>query len=309
MCEKFTARRSGIRKTSPLASIAVASLLLVSAPALIHAQTQAPPPGFPPPGSNGFAQAQPGSGWLGVSISEVTPETAKNLKLPEISGVVIDAVGQNTPAAKAGLQKGDVVAEYNGQLVQGTLQFERFVRETPPGRTANLTVWRGGKPQSISVVIGEASAQNGGAGTYHWRVLPEGPEGYFTPQPNAPALPPNFQGEFQNREETPTLGVSAMDLTGQLGNYFGAPNGQGVLVTDVPTGSAAEKAGLQAGDVITRIDSNPVHNIGELRTQLRANREGVSVTLTVIRKGSEISITVTPEKPQRNDNQDHQPRQ
>ena len=80
--------------------------------------------------------------------------------------------------------------------------------------------------------------------------------------------------------------------------YFGAPDGQGVLVTDVHMGSAGEKAGLKAGDVITKLDGERVHNVGELRTQLRAKREANTVTLSIIRKGSEMSLTATPEKPQ-----------
>ena len=70
-----------------------------------------------------------------------------------------------------------------------------------------------------------------------------------------------FSGQ---RTKRPTLGVSAQDLSGQLGSYFGAPDGQGVLVTDVRAGSAGEKAGLKAGDVITKLDGEPVHNVDEL---------------------------------------------
>lgn len=123
-------------------------------------------------------------------------------------------------------------------------------------------------------------------------------------QTTAPAVPapaptiPNFQRGFQGREQAPSLGVSAQDLSGQLGAYFGAPDGQGVLVTDVHSGSAGEKAGLKAGDVITKLDGERVRNIEELRAQLRNKRDANTVTLSVMRKGSDISVTATPEKPQ-----------
>jgi len=281
-------------KMSFLSVAAAASLLLVSAPAMTRAQ--APVPGFAPPGFGGFARpAEPGAGWLGVSISEVTADKAKELKLPEARGVAIDQVGENTPAAKSGLQKGDIITEFNGQRVEGVLEFERFVRETPPGRTAKLSVWRNGKSQSISVVIGDATAQSADAAPnpFQFRGRQEGSNGFPVPEPGAPALP-DFQRGFQGREQTPSLGVSAQDLTGQLGTYFGAPDGQGVLVTDVHMGSAGEKAGLKAGDVITKLDGERVRNIEELR----AKRDAATVTLGVIRKGSEISVTATPEKPQ-----------
>ncbi len=282
-------------KTISLMVVAAASLLLMSAPGVTHAQ--APGPGFPPPG---FARpAQPAAGWLGLAISEVTPEKAKDLKLPQAEGVTIDQVGENSPAAKAGIQKGDVVTEFNGQHVEGALEFERFVHETPPGRADKLSVWRSGKSQSISVVMGDlAQSGNAGQNAPRFRGQQQGANGGPGPEPGAPSLP-NLQGGFQGRKNKPRpLGVSAQDLSGQLGAYFGAPDGQGVLVTDVPAASAGGKAGLKAGDVITKLDGERVHNIEELRAQLRNKRDANTVTLSVIRKGSEISVTATPEKPQ-----------
>jgi serine protease Do len=298
MSLKFADRQIKKTRMSFLVVAAAASLLLISAPVMTRAQ--APAPGFPPPGFGGFTRpAESGAGWLGVSISEVTAEKAKELKLSEPRGVAIDQVSENSPAAKSGLQEGDVVTEFNGQSVAGVLQFERFVRETPPGRTAKLSVWRGGRSQSISVVIGDAAAQSAGAAPnpFRFRGRQEGPDGFATPEPGGPALP-NFQRGFQDREQAPSLGISAQDLSGQLGSYFGAPDGQGVLVTDVHMGSAGEKAGLKAGDVITKLDGERVHNVGELRAQLRAKRDSSTVTLGVIRKGSEMSVMATPEKPQ-----------
>jgi serine protease Do len=280
-------------------SVAAAAslLLLVSAPVMTRAQ--APAPGFPPPGFGGFTRpAEPGAGWLGVSISDVTDAKAKEMKLPEARGVAIDQVSENSPAAKSGLQKGDVVTEFNGQRVEGVLEFERFVRETTPGRTAKLSVWRSGKSQTISVVIGDAAQSESAAPSpFRFRGRQQGSNGFPVPELGAPALP-GFQRGFQDREQAPSLGVSAQDLSGQLGSYFGAPDGQGVLVTDVHMGSAGEKAGLKAGDVITKLDGERIHNVAELRAQLRAKRDANTVTLSVIRKSSEISVTATPEKPQ-----------
>jgi len=282
-------------KMNFFAVIAAASLL--AAP--VASRAQAPAPGFPPPGFGNFARpAEAGAGWLGVSISEVTADKAKELKLSEARGVAIDQVSENSPAAKAGLQKGDVITEFNGQSVAGVLEFERFVRETPPGRTAKLSVWRSGKSQSISAVIGAAAqSENAAPNPFQFRGRQEGPNGFYRPEPGAPALP-NFQRGFQDTEQAPSLGVSAQDLSGQLGSYFGAPDGQGVLVTDVHMGSAGEKAGLKAGDVITKLDDERIHNVMELRAQLRAKRAASTVTLTILRKGTEITLTATPDKPQ-----------
>ena len=96
---------------------------------------------------------------------------------------------------------------------------------------------------------------------------------------------------------TPRLGIGAIDLSGQLGKYFGAPDGQGVLVSEVRDSTPAAKAGLQAGDVITKLDGEPVRNVGELRGKLEEKRDAKTVTLTILRKGAEMPVTVEPQAP------------
>jgi serine protease Do len=304
MLTGFPNGQTAKNKMGLMATFAAASLLLLSAPALTRAQ--GPAPGFPPPGFGNFA---PGGGWLGVAANEITPDKAKELKLPEGRGVSLDQVDENSPAAKAGLQKGDVVNEYDGQRVEGVLQFQRLVRETPPGRTVKISVWRGGKNVSLSVVVGDLASRSGNSegNNFRFNGPPNGPQGAFGQGPGGPGGPGPGPGGFggqgrqrgggQNLGQTPALGVSAIDLSGQLAGYFGVQDG-GVLVTDVRANSAGEKAGLKAGDVITKLGAARVHNLDELRTQLGAQRDANTVTVTVIRKGSEMSLTVTPERPQ-----------
>jgi S1-C subfamily serine protease len=92
------------------------------------------------------------------------------------------------------------------------------------------------------------------------------------------------------------LGIQAEDLRGQLGDYFGAPNGEGVLVRDVRPGGAAEKAGLKAGDVITKIEGRAVKTLGDLREQMRQASGDKPVQLTILRRGAELTLPVTVEK-------------
>jgi membrane-associated protease RseP (regulator of RpoE activity) len=100
---------------------------------------------------------------------------------------------------------------------------------------------------------------------------------------------------------TPLLGIGAEDLSGQLGDYFGVPSGEGILVREVRSGTPAEKAGLKAGDVITKVDGQTVKSTRDLRSQLRQKIDQKTVTLSVLRKGSEISVPVAIEKPRRID--------
>jgi S1-C subfamily serine protease len=101
----------------------------------------------------------------------------------------------------------------------------------------------------------------------------------------------------------PRLGIDAEDLSGAFGNFFGAPDGEGVLVRDVNAGSPAEKGGLKAGDVITTVDGTRIHTTGELREKLAAKKgddKGSTVELGLIRNKSTVSVTIQlPAPPQK----------
>jgi S1-C subfamily serine protease len=232
-----------------------------------------------------------GSGWLGVEIGEVTPEKAKDLKLAAQRGVVVMDVEPDGPAAKAGLKENDVITQYDGQVVEGTVQFRRLVRETPTGRTVPLVVSRNGATQNISVELGERSAffekrMKGKMRDFDNAFAFSMPNQDFTV-----AIPP-----MDTR--TPALGINAEDLSGQLGTYFGAPDGTGILIREVRSGTAAAKAGLQAGDVIIKVDGKPVRTLADLRVVLRDKSDQKTVVLGIIRKSAEMSVTVGIERPQ-----------
>jgi len=228
-----------------------------------------------------------GGGWLGVTVAEVTAEKAKQLKLPAERGVIVADVGADGPAAKAGLKANDVITEYNGERVEGAAQFRRLIRETPAGRTVELTIWRDGRSQKVSAQLGNLRDHL----EHHIRAerLPRDFDFHF----EMPDIPGNFFAM-----SSPRLGVSAEDLSGQLGNYFGAPDGEAVLVREVLPGTPAEKAGLKAGDVITKLDGERVRNVSELREKMREKRGQKTVSLTVLRKGAETSLNVEVEQPQ-----------
>jgi serine protease Do len=284
-----------------LGSATFAALVFAVAPGPARAQQA---PGAPPPATRpdisarGFFAGED-LGWLGVGVEEVTPDRAKELKMSAAYGVSVTEVGDNSPAAKAGFKKGDVITEYNGQRVEGAAEFRRLVRETPPGHTAEISVWRDGRTQKLSAEIGHAPTppeESDFFGRGPGQAQSPAPRD-FGARPQSPLLPGEMYGN-RGFASTAALGVSAMDLSKQLGEYFGAPNGEGVLVTEVHQGTAGEKAGLKAGDVITKVNGQAVRNVGELRQQLRGARDAKSVALSVLRKGSEISVTAELETPQ-----------
>lgn len=239
--------------------------------------------------------AEEGGGWLGVEIGEVTADKAKDLKLSDVRGVEVLDVEPDSPGAKAGLKEHDVITKYDGQAVEGTVQFRRLVRETPAGRNIPLAISRNGAAQSISVEVGDRSA-----------LLEKKMRGKMRDFDGAYALSaPNFDFRVDGPEilggmdgRAPQLGISAEELSGQLGAYFGAPESGGILVREVRAGTAADKAGVKAGDVIVKIDNKPVSSLSDLRQQLRDKSDEKSVSLGILRKGTEMNISVTIEKPQ-----------
>ena len=243
-------------------------------------------------GDQEFSIALPddGGSWLGVETKEVTPEKAKDLKLSAERGVVIGKVLEESPAAKAGLKDGDVITEINGQRVEGTVQFRRMIRETPAGRSLQLTVWRDGRSQTITATLGKMQENHrrlmsAMPQVFNFRV-PDMPD--VAPVPGAPSIEWDNGGLLINR---PRLGIDAEDLGGQLGSYFGAPDGEGVLVREVNAGSAAEKAGVKAGDVITTLNGERIHSLSELRSKLAAN-DGKTAKLGVLRNKSALTLDV-----------------
>ena len=238
-----------------------------------------------------------GSSWLGVELHEVNGDTAKELKLPAERGVVLSSIVPDSPAAKAGLKENDVVTEINGQRVEGAAQFRRMIREIPAGRPAQLTVWRDGHAQTVTVALGKAEERR-----HPFKVLTPRPgaAGEFAfSMPEIPMIPPmEWDGSRFLMGGSPRLGIDAEDLNGQLATFFGAPDGEGILVREVNPGSAAEKAGVKAGDVITSVNGERVRTVGDLREKLAAKREAKdknqnqTVKLGVLRNKSEVSVTV-----------------
>jgi C-terminal processing protease CtpA/Prc len=231
-----------------------------------------------------------GSSWLGVETHEVTADKAKELKLSAERGVVLGKIVPDSPAAKAGLKENDVVTEINGQRVEGAAQFRRMIREIPAGRSIQLTVWRDGRSQTVSAILGKSEERRRAM-----KMVAPTPGAFAFRMPEIPDVPSmEWNGNMVFGGGQPRLGIDAEDISGQLGSFFGAPEGEGILVRDVNSGSPAEKGGVKAGDVITSLNGERIRTVGELREKLSAKRDDKdrTVKLGVLRNKSEISLTV-----------------
>ncbi|MGH9722195.1 MAG: PDZ domain-containing protein, partial [Bryobacteraceae bacterium] len=164
--------------------------------------------------------------FLGVAVMDVDSERAKALGLKEERGVEVKSVEDDSPAAKAGIKEGDVVLEYNGQRVDGTEQFMRLVRETPAGRQAKVTVWRGGATQTLTATIGSRTGQHFDRDSFAIAI------------PRPPEIRLDLPRPFTSWRSS-TLGIESESLGSQLAEYFGVK--EGALVRAVTKGSAADK--------------------------------------------------------------------
>jgi serine protease Do len=232
-----------------------------------------------------------GASWLGVESQEISSEKAKELKLPAERGVLLERIVPDSPAAKAGLKDNDVITEINGQRVEGAAQFRRMIHEIPAGRSAQFTVWRDGHAQTIGVTLGKSEDH----GNMWFKTAPRA-FSFQLPKIEIPEVAPmpemDWGGYGVLAGARPRLGIDAEDLSGQFGAYFGAPDGEGVLVRAVNAGSPAEKAGVKSGDVITQLNGERIRSLGDLREKLAGKREEKTVKLGVLRNKSEVSITV-----------------
>jgi serine protease Do len=227
-----------------------------------------------------------GGSWLGAGIGEVTSEKVKAFKLPAERGVVLGKIVPDSPAARAGLKANDVVTEINGQRVEGTEEFRRMIREIPSGRTAQFVVWRDGRSQSVSVTLGKSETRHGGM-----LVAPAAPGSFSIQIPDMPEMGGMFEGGPWAPSKT-RLGIDAENLDGEFGDYFGAPDGEGILVRGIFPDTPAAKAGLKVGDVITSVDGERIRTVGELRAKIAEKSQAKTLKLGLIRNKAALSLSV-----------------
>jgi serine protease Do len=223
---------------------------------------------------------------IGVSIRDLE-STDKRAS----GGVVIEEVRKDGPADKAGLKQADVIVEFDGEHVRSARQFTRLVQETVPGRTVKATFVRDGQKKDVQLtpddrgdgmsVLFEGNMHeylgnlDRGLGRLGDRLQ------NFNFDNFSFAMPP-FDGRGR-------LGVSVEELTPQLATYFGAKDG--VLIASVSDDSPASRAGLQAGDVITKVNDEPVGSREDLMRLLRDVKDGGDVTIAIVRDKKETTVT------------------
>jgi serine protease Do len=224
------------------------------------------------------------SSYLGVDIMDITADRLGALKLKEEQGVEVTMVDQDAPAGKAGIKEHDVILTMNGTAIESKTQLQRMIHETPPGRVVALGLSRDGQPVTIKVQLGDRH------GEFPHIAKGKNYEFNMPPMPNIPDFDIPEVNVVVVRSSARS-GLMVENLTPQLGEFFGAKSGNGVLVRSVEKGSRADKAGLRAGDVITRVGDQPVHDTSDFTHALHSHSAG-SVGVAVIRDKKEQNLTL-----------------
>lgn len=224
-----------------------------------------------------------GSSFLGVDIADVTAERLAELKLKEEHGAEIIMVDQDAPAGKAGIHEHDVIVSLNGTAIDSAAQLRRMIKETPPGRVITLGISRDGQSLTIKVQLADRRK------SMAWQPkMPDMPK-----MPEMPTMPDfDFPVSVVVVHSSARSGLMVENITNQLGDFFGVKDGKGVLVRSVEKGSRGEKAGFRAGDVVIKVNDQPVHDTSDFTHALRST-SGNTAAVTVMRDKREQNLTLT----------------
>jgi serine protease Do len=182
-------------------------------------------------------------GWLGVQIQPLTPELAREFGVKDARGVLVSDVVPDSPAAKAGIQRGDVLTEFDSKRLEGPADLQRAVGLFAPGQSAKLKVWRDQGEKTMEVKVSAA---------------PDEREAHERPTGRPRAL----------------LGLEVRPITPDLAQRFSLKSTEGVFVARVEEGSTAAEAGIQRGDVVKQIKrQNVLTNVRSLADFERATRD------------------------------------
>jgi len=200
-------------------------------------------------------------GWLGVGIQPVTADLATKFGVNEGEGVLVNEVFENDPAARAGINPGDIITKVDGKTVDTPNLLSRLIAGLEPGATTNIEVVRDGKRQVLSVALSER-------------------------RENAiVASVPSSRSEVK-------LGIDVQDLSAELAEKFKLKDTKGVLITKVDQGSIAQAEGLREGDLIKEVNRGEVSSVSEFTSAVSRVKRGETILLRVLRENRAFYVVL-----------------
>jgi serine protease Do len=227
-------------------------------------------------------------GSIGVNVRDVSTEEGQRAKLSPPQGAYVTGVQNGSPAEKAGIMTGDIIAEFDGERVRSARQLSRLVRESADDRPVRVAIVRDGNRRNVD-------------------LTPTSNRAWFT-MPDLSRIERQLEDaarNFEFRYDGPggrgfggwyggargRLGVQLMTMTDQLATTFGVKGG--AMVTTVEADSPAGRAGLRAGDIITSINSRTVSDVSDVFDEVRRADDGGTLAIVVTRDRKEVKLTAT----------------
>jgi serine protease Do len=198
-------------------------------------------------------------GYLGVTIQKVTSDIAATMGLKSEGGALVADVVEGGPAERAGIKTGDVVVEFNGKAIKDSTDLPLEVARVAPGKTAQVKILRDNKPSSIAVQVGEMT--------------------------DSEVVAESRQGDF---------GMTVQPLTPAMAQSLGLESAEGLLVSAVKPGSAADEAGLRRGDVVTEINRRPVRDMADYKREISSAGSGKAILFLVKRDKGSLFLALKP---------------
>lgn len=199
-------------------------------------------------------------GWLGVYVQKVTPEIASSFDLEEDEGALVSDVEPGSPAAKAGIKRGDVIVEFNGKKVEDITDLTTSTAVTPPGSEATLKIIEDGKTREIAVKLGE--------------------------------LPTDEEAADVGVEVRGNLGLRVKKITPKIAKRFKVDADVGVIVAKVENGSIAQEAGIKPGDVILEVDKKQITSLDDYISALKGLKGGGTALFLIKRGDNTIYVAI-----------------
>ena len=196
-------------------------------------------------------------GYLGTTVQKITPEIADSLGVKQQRGALVADVVRGSPAERAGIKTGDIITEFNSKEVKDSTELPGLVARVAPGTGTSVKVLRDGKEMTLAITVGEMKDTEVAAS--------------------------GQQGE---------LGLAVQPVTPEVAQSLGLDRAEGLVITEVKPGSAADDAGLREGDLITQINRRPVKNLADYNREMAQSKKGQSVLLLVRRGDSSVFLAL-----------------
>jgi len=207
-------------------------------------------------------------GYVGITLQPLTADLAKSFGMNSDKGALIASVEKETPAEKAGLKAGDVIIEYDGKIINEISELSRLVATTPIGRKVPVLVFRDGKKEEFSVVIGKSKSDD--------------------------------SSTTAGDNESDKLGIIVQQMTSELASRFGIKESKGgLIITEVKQGSSAEEAGIIPGSIVIELNGKRLDSLQQYISVVSGVKKGDIVRLLFKRPDSSAPryVTLKPEAP------------